>query len=272
MKKLAILFLMIPGLIAAQTKETRKVSSFTKIAYRVPGKLILKQGSPESVVLEGDKELLEKIETEVENGKLVIGREGKGWMDWSWREWRDDNKITAYVTVTNLEALSVSGSGDMVGQGKFSTGDLDLKVSGSGSADIEIDAKGTVNADVSGSGDMNVKGACQNFDSDVSGSGKVNAQVAVSGKADVSISGSGKIMASGTASEIKARISGSGKVLASNLEVSKCDVRISGSGDVEINVKDALEATISGSGSVSYKGTPNRVNSHASGSGHVRKM
>src|SRR5579871_4233023 len=130
MKKLAILFLLIPGLAFAQTKETRNVSSFTKIAYRVPGKLILKQGSTQSVVLEGDKETLAKVETDVENGKLVIGREGKRWMDWSWR---DENKITAYVTVTNLEAVSVSGSGNLTGDGKFSTGDLELKVSGSGS-------------------------------------------------------------------------------------------------------------------------------------------
>jgi hypothetical protein len=119
---------------------------------------------------------------------------------------------------------------------------------------------------------MDVKGTCQNFDSSISGSGKVNAQVTISGKADIGISGSGKFVGNGTANEIKARISGSGKVLASGLEVSKCDVHISGSGDVEINVKDDLDANISGSGSVSYKGNPKRLNSHSSGSGHVRKM
>ena len=81
-----------------------------------------------------------------------------------------------------------------------------------------------------------------------------------------------KIQASGTANEVKTNISGSGKVLAANLETNKCEVRISGSGDVEINVKSELDANISGSGSVSYKGNPSHVNSHASGSGHVRKM
>jgi hypothetical protein len=94
----------------------------------------------------------------------------------------------------------------------------------------------------------------------------------IAGTADVSVSGSGKVEASGTANEIKATISGSGKILAADLEVDKCEVRISGSGDVEINVKNDLDAQISGSGSVTYKGNPSRVNSHASGSGHVRKM
>jgi hypothetical protein len=273
MKKLVTLILLMASVVAfAQTKEARNVGSFSKLSFRVPGKLILKQGSKESVVLEGDKEFLSKVETEIEDGKLVIGREDK----WSWKNWggwRDgNNKITAYVTMTKIEYLGVGGSGDLVGDGKFSTDDLELKVSGSGSMQIEVDAKGEMKADVSGSGDIDLKGTCQNFDSGISGSGKVNAQVAISGKAEVSISGSGKLVASGSASEIKARISGSGKVLASNLEVSRCNVHISGSGDVEINVKDALDANISGSGSVSYKGNPSQLNSHSSGSGHVRKM
>ncbi|GAJ00009.1 unnamed protein product, partial [marine sediment metagenome] len=78
--------------------------------------------------------------------------------------------------------------------------------------------------------------------------------------------------ASGSAKEMKASITGSGKVYASNFVVDKCEVRISGSGDVEINVKSDLDANITGSGSVSYKGNPSHINSHSSGSGHVRKM
>jgi hypothetical protein len=41
---------------------------------------------------------------------------------------------------------------------------------------------------------------------------------------------------------------------------------------VEINVKSELDANISGNGTVSYKGNPNHVNGHSSGSGKVRKM
>jgi hypothetical protein len=265
---ITLLVLLVSGFAFAQTKETRNVGTFTKISFRTAGKLILKQGSPQSVVLEGDQETLSKIETDVDGSRLTIGRENH-WRDWSWR---DEKRITAYVTVADIEALNVSGSGDLEGQGKFTTGDLELKVSGSGSIDIEVDAKGQLEADVSGSGDLSIKGSGQSLESSVSGSGKVNVTAAISGKADVSVSGSGKVTAGGTAQEIKATISGSGKVMAANLEVSKCEVRISGSGDVEINVKDSLDANISGSGSVTYKGNPNQVNSHSSGSGHVRKV
>ncbi len=269
MKKfITLLFLLVSSFVFAQNKETRNVGTFSKISFRIPGKLILKQGSPQRVVLEGDKETLSKIETDVDGSRLTIGKEGH-WRD---RSWRDEKQITAYVTVSNLEALNVSGSGDVVGEGKFTTNALELKVSGSGSLDIEADAKGDIEANVSGSGNLNFKGSGQSLESSVSGSGKVGIAAALSGKADVNVSGSGKVVASGSAQQIKATISGSGKVLAANMEVSKCEVRISGSGDVEINVKDALDANISGSGSVTYKGNPSQVNSHSSGSGHVRKM
>jgi hypothetical protein len=96
--------------------------------------------------------------------------------------------------------------------------------------------------------------------------------VAINDLADFGVSGSGKIYASGSASRVKTSISGSGKVLAADLQANSCEVRISGSGDVEINVKDQLDANISGSGSVSYRGNPGKVNSHASGSGRISKM
>jgi hypothetical protein len=117
-----------------------------------------------------------------------------------------------------------------------------------------------------------VQGNCRSLESRVSGSGKVNYDGAISDRADVNVSGSGRIIASGTARMIKTTISGSGEVRAADLEVEKCEVRISGSGDVQINVKSELDASISGSGSVSYKGSPSQVNSHSSGSGKVRKM
>ena len=270
MKKISFVFafLMVGTLVLGQNRETRTVDTFTRLSFRVSCKLYLKQGSPQKVELEGPKDVLSQIETKVDGDKLVIGKEGK-WMNWGWG---DNDKITVYVTVKDIEAVSVSGSGDLLGEGKFTTGNLKLNVSGSGSMEIEADASGDIEADVSGSGDVKLKGSCNNFESDVSGSGKVNLTIAIRERADFGLSGSGKILAEGSAREVKTNISGSGKVLASNLEAEKCDIRISGSGDVEINVKTDLDATISGSGSVTYKGNPTHVNSHSSGSGSIRKM
>ncbi|MBL7857915.1 MAG: DUF2807 domain-containing protein [Cyclobacteriaceae bacterium] len=251
-----------------QTRETRNVGTFTKIAFRVPGKLYLRQGSTQKVEIEGPKELLKKIETEVDGSRLSIGKESS-WTNWSWN---NDDKINVYITVQNIEGLSVSGSGDLIGETKFTATNLDLRVSGSGNLKLDVDASGDIDADVSGSGNIDVKGKCKSFSSDVSGSGKVSLTMSISGKADFEVSGSGRIMASGTADNVNASISGSGKVLGSDLITNRCDVRISGSGDVEINTKDELDVTISGSGSVRYKGDPKKVNSNSAGSGRVSKF
>jgi hypothetical protein len=267
MKKITtpLLIAMLLFSIAAigQNRETRKVETFTKISFRVPGKLYVRQGSVQKVEIEGKKDVLQEIETEVEGSRLVIGKEGK-WFDW---DWDGDEKVNVYITVVNIEGLS-----DLIGETKLTAADLDLNVSGSGSMKVEVDASGELEADVSGSGDLEVKGKCRSFNSDVSGSGSVKLDAAIAQRADFGVSGSGKIYASGTSESVKTSISGSGKVLAANLETNRCEVRISGSGNVEINVKNELDANISGSGSISYKGNPGKVNSHASGSGSVSKM
>lgn len=264
-----ILLLVFTGTsVFAQVRETRNVDTFTKISFRLGGKVYLRQGTPQKVELEGKKDVLDKIETEVSGSKLVIGREGK-WSDWGWH---NDENITVYITVKDIEAISVSGSGDLVAQTKLTGGDFDLAVSGSGSMQAEVDATGDVHANVSGSGNIDLKGKCRNLESDVSGSGDVALSATVTETADFDLSGSGKVRANGSAQSVKATISGSGKVLASGLETAKCNIHISGSGDVEIAVKDELDAQISGSGTVTYKGNPNHVNSHSSGSGSIRKM
>lgn len=273
MKKHVILFAIAICLsvsaVFAQSRETRNVGNFTRINFRVPGTLHLRQGNSTKVELEGDSEYLKKVETDTEGSTLVIGRENGKWFSWNDN---DSKRIDVYVTIATLEGLGVSGSGDLIGETKFTAGTLDLRVSGSGSLKIEVDASGDIEANVSGSGDIDLRGKSRGFESHVSGSGKVNLGLAISNTADFTVSGSGKILASGSASDVKASISGSGKILAANLQTDRCQVRISGSGDVEINVKSELDANISGSGSVGYRGTPTKINSHTSGSGKVHTL
>jgi len=273
MKKQLFLFALAVcltvALAQAQQRETRNVSTFTKIAFRVPGKLYLRQGSPQKVEIEGKSDVLKEIETDVDGNKLVIGKEGR-WQSWRWKE---EDAIKVYITVKDIEGISVAGSGDVIAETKITATDLDLNVSGSGNMTLEADASGEIESDVSGSGNISLKAKCRRFNSDVSGSGDVDlSSITVTETAEFGVSGSGKIKATGTAGNVKTNISGSGRILAANLETNKCEVRITGSGDVEINVKDELDASITGSGSVNYKGNPSHVNSHSTGSGHVHKM
>jgi hypothetical protein len=272
MKRISITLILLAFVFSlhAQNRQKRSVSNFTKLSFRTSGKLYLKQGNTNSVELEGDPEILEKIETEVENGKLSIGRKHEdSWFNW--RDWNDDEKIVAYVTMKDIEGVYVSGAGDVIAETKIVGADMELKVSGSGNLTAEIDAK-DVDANVSGSGDLNLTGKMRSLNSGISGSGKIMFNGNVTDFVDTSISGSGRFEASGSAREIKSTISGSGRVNAADLIVDRCHVRISGSGSVQVNVKTSIDASISGSGTLSYKGNPSQVNSHSSGSGRVRKI
>src|SRR5690606_40314630 len=80
------------------------------------------------------------------------------------------------------------------------------------------------------------------------------------------------ILASGSADVAEINISGSGKLRGADFSTRVARVRITGSGDVEIAASEEIDAQITGSGTVLYKGDPARVNSHSTGSGKVRKL
>lgn len=267
---LALAVLMISNVSFAQSKETRDVSTFREISYRTSGKLYLRQGSPQKVVLEGNEEAIREVETYLKGDRLIIeNRDNNRWFSWG-NDSRD--KINIYITVENIDAIYLSGSGDLLAENAIQSENMDLRVSGSGSMELQVDLNGDLEANVSGSGDLRVKGNCRNLDSSVSGSGKVYIANAIEGTAKFGLSGSGKVLAAGRAKVVKASVSGSGKLLAQDLVTDRCEVNITGSGDVEINVKSELDARITGSGSVRYKGSPNHVNNYSTGSGKIRKI
>ena len=210
----------------AQEKEKRDVDGFTAVSFGVAGKLFLKQGSSYSVELEGDRELLEEIETIVRDGRLVIRKS-------SWRI-MNNSKITAYVTMPEIDGLSVSGSGTLEAKDPINGSDFDLRVSGSGNILLN---------------DLQVE--------DV----------------DCSISGSGNILLNGSATDgAELTISGSGKYDGEEFKVNEMDVRISGSGNCRCWVESDLKVSVSGSGDIYYKGDPDRIDSRTSGSGKIRKL
>jgi len=142
------------------------------------------------------------------------------------------DRVTIYVTTPEISEISLGGSGKVISENVLQSDELELDVSGSGKMELQVEAD------------------------------EINA----------SISGSGNITISGEADEVQLTISGSGNLDGEELMADRYHVRISGSGKSRIYVGDELEAEISGSGSVHYKGDPDRVISNVSGSGRVRKL
>ncbi len=83
----------------------------------------------------------------------------------------------------------------------------------------------------------------------------------------ISINGSGNYNLVGSAKKGRINISGSGILYSSAFVQDSCGIIISGSGDAHVYVTKYLDVTISGSGSVYYKGNPEEIISNITGTG-----
>ncbi|ANQ47423.1 DUF2807 domain-containing protein [Flammeovirga sp. MY04] len=143
--------------------------------------------------------------------------------------------VNAKVTLTyssNLNKISFSGSSDVVGKNPIKGDQLVFSGSGSGSFKGEVNCT-SLTTSLSGSGNIDVNGKADNFTVKVSGSADVNAFDLVSKTVQISVSGSG---------------------------------------DVDCYAKEEINATVSGSGDIRYKGTPTKTKIKVSGSGDIENV
>src|SRR3954471_18110208 len=115
MRNFVLLVMMIAGGVNVQAQnivydenaEVRVVGQFNGIEVSGAVFLYLTQGStPGVAVSAGDAKYNNKIRTEVRNGVLRISVDGGVWNGFNWT----NRKLRAYVTVTDLNSLQVSGA------------------------------------------------------------------------------------------------------------------------------------------------------------------
>lgn len=169
----------------------------------------------------------------------------------------DENLLEYIVTEVNGDRLTVRYKNN---------------VSISGHALVYVSVPVLNGASISGSGNIKSDGAIPaggDFSASISGSGSIDVQTNGAGRVKANISGSGDITLAGTARGLDVRIAGSGNFKGYQLKTNDADVHISGSGNAETNVNGKLDAVISGSGSVWYKGKA-EVSLRSAGSGRLR--
>lgn len=205
----------------------RSTGEYDAIAVSGWFDVILVEGKEGRISIEGEENLLEHIKTEVKEGKLVI-KVKKGY-NLQPSSWKKDGGIYVTVPIESVDAVSLSGSGDIVGKKTISATNFSTRMSGSGDITLDVESK-TVKASMSGSGDINLSGTTELFD---------------------------------------VQISGSGDVKAYDLIADTVDASISGSADIRVTAKEMLKARVSGSGDIHYRGDPKKIDSKTSGSGDV---
>ena len=182
--------------------EERNVSGFHKVSLEGIGNLIVTQGDEESLVIEADDNIISLIRTDVFAHRLTIGfKRGYNFIP--------TVKIKYYLTVIDLDKISLSGTGD-IDCDNFSTDKLEFEISGAGDIDFNINAE-SVETTSSGAGDINLAGKVDSQEIDISGVGKYDAEELESRECSISLSGAGSVTVN-TSEELDISISGVGNI------------------------------------------------------------
>jgi hypothetical protein len=219
-----------PADIIVSKIEDRHLSGFNAVNLAGSFDVYITQGSAESVKVEAPDNIIDHIITEVSGGVLKIYNKNDNGFHWG-DMFGSHKKIAVYVTAKDLNAISVSGSGDVFFREGIRTNSLKLRVSGSGDLYGKVEVK-TLESSISGSGDVKLSGRADNSTVSVGGSGDFSARALIT---------------------------------------INTAVRVSGSGDASINASNRVDASVSGSGDIRYTGGAKSISSAKSGSGDIER-
>lgn len=219
MRKFILLLLIIAGGVSVKAQnivydenaEVRTVEKFNGIELSGAVSLYLSQGKTIGVAVSaGEEKYNNKIKTEVKNGVLRISVEEGIWNGFNWT----NRKLRAYVTVTDLNRLDVSGASYVSTSGTLKSEQLKMDISGAS------EVKGVI--------DVN--------------------------KLDIDISGASVSRLSGTVKEGTIEASGACKVNSYDLVFDKCKASASGAANIKVTINGELNADATGGSNIYYKG------------------
>lgn len=200
-------------------KEKRLVKAFEKIDVNGAFIVLLTNDTAGAITVEASDNIAPLITTKVNNGTLKINFEKKNWSG-------NKGKMIVRVPFIALSEVKLTGSGSIESE-KLLTGDVKIKLDGSGSILLNIVAQQT----------------------------------------DSLIIGSGTITLKGSSPIFNGNVIGSGAVIASNFNSDVVGAKLNGSGNLKVMSKKSIIGRLTGSGYIAYSGDPKTKDLDASGSG-----
>ncbi|HOP57828.1 MAG TPA: head GIN domain-containing protein [Bacteroidales bacterium] len=207
------------GKVITEEREPVNVSGI-KVSTGID--VFLEQGERPELKVEADENLHEYILTEMKDGVLHVYTDANI---------RRAKSKKVYVTLTDINSISTSSAGDVVGISPVTTDNLMLSASSAGDIKLDVYAE----------------------------------------KIDVNISSSGDITLSGETDVLFADLSSAGNLNAYNLKAREADVSASSAGDADIFITEKLRARSSSAGDINYKGNPTYLDAHSSSAGGIQK-
>ena len=218
------------------------------------GHLELVQGDSESLRVEADREIMERVVVDQSGDKLTLNVKKTG-NYFNFFHWFGNNndEVKYILQLKNLHHLGLHGAsqaklGNWVG--------TKLTVKASGAADVTF-------ADIT----------LQDFIVELSGASNSRFQQMSADKASFNLSGAANVdaKAAGQLKRLKVDASGASNFRAKLLKVSEADVDASGASNIDLNVTEFLKAGASGASSIRYLGQP-KLQNNVSGASHVSSI
>lgn len=186
------------------TSQQRQVGAFHAIELAGVMEVDVTVGKPASVEVTGDADLVDKVTTTVKDGVLVIDTP-----ELRNHRHRRDTHLHTSVTVPDLDALTLSGTGAMKVNG-IANQRLAVDLGGTGALTAS-GSTGALHVAVGGTGEVAGKQLmAKDVVVDVSGTG--SARLNASRSLDARISGTGSIRVSGHPTQVKKSVSGLGSI------------------------------------------------------------
>lgn len=197
------------------------IDLFNKIDAAANVDVQLRFGQHQKVVVTGHQNHIDLLDNSVKRDLWTI----------TFREHVCSDQMKIDITLPDLKAIHVSGTGDVRTMSPFHSPEMELSVSGTGDLEADINCE----------------------------------------QAQASLSGTGSMILRGFTDDLEVENSGTGDLQASDLKAKDADVENSGTGQVHIRATGDVEIDASGTGDVLYYGNPDEVRSDNSGTGEIIK-
>ena len=217
MKQIALFILLFAGISSVQaqfwtkkvsgnreiTTETRNVGDYDKISITGPFKVKIVSGTPGSLQITADENLLEYIETYTKGSKLVIRINSQ----FSISHYA---KLDIEVPANYLSQINLTGSGEIYNKQSFDWKNIKLSLTGSGKIDIKTEVN-HLTAKLIGSGDIYLTGRAETAKYSLTGSGLISANEVEAQDVEANLTGSGEIRLRAV-QNLNARVMGNGEI------------------------------------------------------------
>ncbi len=165
--------------------QSRGVAPFNSVELAGSNNVLIRVGEKQSVIVKADHNLLDRVTTEVQSGKLVVGNTPGSFTNKA--------PMSVEVDLPTLDALTLTGSGNIVAS--------------------NIDAR-SLGVTLTGSGTLNGSGTATRLDATVSGTGTLHFQELAAKDVRAVVSGAGSIFVTATR-DLDASVSGVGAIVYS---------------------------------------------------------